>query len=221
MSLIKSKYVGFLQADTAGGYISDEMRMNNALMGGLLDMAREVGITKYVAKFRTVPRLLFQTTYLLKKAENQEDDCFTTFRFPGSFIQLNSTKSGIGYVGPENRATGGYPVLSPDDYANQMQSNFGRSYIEKNVIAVYYPDTNLLKINKVGLILPRVLVMDGVFSIPTAVPEYNEAVDSYPITQEIYSLAKDYLLQTDIKQILSTLPNKVSNSIDDASIATK
>jgi hypothetical protein len=62
-------------------------------------------------------------------------------------------------------------------------------------------------------------MVTGVFTLPMLIPEYNEQIDDYPLTMEIFTMAKDYLLQVDIKQALSTLPDEISNASDDASVA--
>ena len=64
-------------------------------------------------------------------------------------------------------------------------------------------------------------MVTGVFTNPTLIPEYNEQFDDYPITMDIFTLAKDYLLQVDIRQVLSTAPDEISNSSDDASVAAQ
>ena len=47
-------------------------------------------------------------------------------------------------------------------------------------------------------------MLSAVFTNPDMIPEYNEDVDDYPITMEIFTMAKDYLLQVDIKQLIAT-----------------
>ena len=48
--MTRKQYVDILQAETAGGNITDEVRMDYRLMGAMLDIAREKAIVTYVTQ---------------------------------------------------------------------------------------------------------------------------------------------------------------------------
>jgi|688.fasta_scaffold07611_3 hypothetical protein len=219
--MTRRQYVDILQAETAGGNITDEVRIDYRLMGALLDIAREKAITTYAVQKKVIPAMLYQTTYLVFNSDFQEDNCNTLFAFPSKTIQTDGAFSGIGYVGSEDGKTPYIRSATQVDFANQMQHYLMYAISVKNPVCIYMPEFNLLKINKTPGQLPKRIMVTGVFTNPTLIPEYNEQFDDYPITMEIFTLAKDYLLQTDLRQMLSLLPDEISNSSDDSSVAAQ
>lgn len=219
--MTRKQYVDILQAETAGGNITDEVRMDYRLMGAMLDIAREKAIASYVAQKKVIPAMLYQTTYPIFKKDFQEDECNTLFVFPSKTIQTDGAFSGIAYVGGEDGKTPYIRSANQADFANQMQHYLMYAISTKNPVCIYIPEFNMLKINKTPGQLPKRIMVTGVFTNPTLIPEYNEQFDDYPITMDIFTLAKDYLLQVDIRQVLSTAPDEISNSSDDASVAAQ
>jgi hypothetical protein len=219
--MTRKQYVDILQAETAGGNITDEVRMDYRLMGAMLDIAREKAIVTYVTQKKVVPAMLYQTTYPQFRSEVQEDNCNTLFPFPSKTIQTDAAFSGIAYIGGEDGKTPYIRSANQADYANQMQHFLMYAISSKNPVCIYIPEFNMVKINKTPGQLPKRIMVTGVFTNPTLIPEYNEQFDDYPITMEIFTMAKDYLLQIDIRQVLSTVPDDISNSSDDASVAAQ
>lgn len=217
--MTRKQYIDILQAETAGGNITDEVRMDYRLMGALLDIAREKAIVAYVSQKKVIPAMLYQTTYLRYNSDYQESSCDTLFPFPSKTIQTDSAFSGIAYIGGEDGRSPYIRSSSQVDYANQMQHFLMSAVATKNPVCIYIPEFNTLKINKIPGALPKRIMVTGVFTLPMLIPEYNEQIDDYPLTMEIFTMAKDYLLQVDIKQALSTLPDEISNASDDASVA--
>jgi hypothetical protein len=187
-----------------GGDIFDEMHASLRLIGGLLEIAREKSIVAYITQKKTIPAQLFQTTYPIFRKDAQYDECFTVFNLPSPVIQLDASKDSIGYIGGMNGVTPYMRSHDQSDYANSMQHPIMASIANREPVCVYVPEFSLVQINKTPGRLPKRIMVNAVFVDPTKVPEYNEEIDDYPITQEIFSMAKDYMLQVDIKQLLAT-----------------
>lgn len=219
--MTRKQYIDMLQAELTGGAVTDEVLVNFRLIGGLLDIAREKAIAAYVKQNKKIPAKLYQTTYPIFRADNQESDCYTVFQMPSEVIQLDQTRDGFGYIGGMDMVSPWITSADQSDLANSMQHPIMASVMNRIPTAVYIPEFNQLKVNKTPGNLPKRFVVTAVFSRPDLIPEYNEQLDDYPITMEIFSAAKDYLLQVDIRQLLSTNPDMISNSAADSTVMQK
>jgi hypothetical protein len=202
--MTRKQYTDLLLAEFVGGDVYDEMHASVRLVAGLLDIAREQAIITYVTKKKTIPAQLYQTTYPLFKKELQYDPCFTVFGTNSSVIQLDASKDGMGYIGGADGVTPYIRSHDQTEHANSMQHPIMAMIASKNPVAIYIPEFSLIKINKTPGKLPKRIMLSAVFTNPDMIPEYNEDVDDYPITMEIFTMAKDYLLQVDIKQLIAT-----------------
>jgi len=219
--MTRRQYIELLQSETSGGKITDEVRLNYRLMGAFLDIGREMAITMYAEKKGGAPAQLYQTTYPMFKNDTQEDDCNTIFAMPGPVVQIDQATSSISYIGGES---GMDPYIRSSDrssFANQMQHWLMSSIASKRPVSLYIPEFNYIVINKTPGNLPKRIMVTGIFAYPTDVPEYNPDIDNYPITNEIFSIAKDYIYRTSIAEMMTKIPDIISNGTDDMSIMQK
>ena len=123
------------------------------------------------------------------------------------------------FVGSENGNTRYYTEKSIETFFSNMDDQIMAKLYSKNPTIVYLPEFGRIRLNRPPGSAPKKIMISGVFVYPSSIPEYNESVDNYPMTNAIFSLAKEVIVKESFSQIMSTPPNNVSNSADDASVS--
>jgi hypothetical protein len=215
--MIEKAYIDQLQALTDGGAISDENRLNYRFMAALLAMGREVAIASYSIKKRVLPKQLVQTTFLVFNKEQQESDCYAVYSIPPT-IQRTSLSGGLEFIGNDAGTYQYIQVHSLEQYTSNLDDQVVKKIYEKEPPVIHFPDMALIRLMVEPYKAPKRLMVRGVFVDPNSIPEFNSEQDDYPITNEIFAMAKDYLISTDLKQIVSTIKEAISNSAPDSTL---
>lgn len=215
--MIERAYIDQLQALTDGGSISDENRLNYKFMAALLATAREVAIALYSSRKRVLPKQLVQTTFLNFNKEQQESDCYAVYSIYPT-IQRTSMTGGLEFIGNESGTYQYIQVHSIGEYTSNLDDQIVRKLYEKSPPVIHLTDMAAIRLMIEPYKAPKRLMVRGVFVDPNSIPEFNPEVDDYPITNEIFAMAKDYLISTDLKQIVSTINNAISNSAPDSTL---
>lgn len=216
--MIKRAYIDILQSLSSGGPITDEGRLNYKLMGALLDASREKAITMFNKASRALPSELLQTTILNFKSDMQESDCYTVYKIPSPVIQRDVMSGSFNYVGSENGNTRFYIEKSLESFSSNMDDQIISKIYSSKPVVVYIPEFNLIRLNKNPGSAPKKIMVRGVFVYPSNIPEYNEAIDNYPITNNIFALAKEIFLKETLGPTLGAPANNISNSAEDSSV---
>lgn len=199
-----------------GGVATDESRWDPDFTYTQIHKARAViARNDYVQNRRWNPSL-FQFYYPEYEPFFQTNACISRFRIPTGFIQADSIRDGMMYVGSSNDVSTANPykarnfgVIKNRTELNDFLQHPILSPVTGGYIGVLREGFVLEVISSTKI---KTLGVGGVWDDPTKLPDYNVDLDPYPVSEDLLQLMIVYLKESELNQEASRPPDTQSDS---------
>lgn len=190
----------------SGGVLTDDTRYDFSDIDAQIHYARANVIANFYAKTKRVSGEWLQTFEATYNKDIQDSNEFVRFAVPRG-IPLDVMRDGFLYVGDTTGNTSYRRVNSRAELANfnlhritRINGERAKFIYSEGEIQVY------------GNAMIKELRIDGIFANPTEILTYNIDIDNYPISEDLISALKDFLLKTALSVEASKLPDTISDS---------
>lgn len=192
----------------SGGVLTDESRYDFSDIDSRIHLARASVIQSYYNKIKRIGSDWIQT-YIADFDRNLQDSTsYVRFSSPRG-IPLDTYMDGYLFVGDKDglssyrRANNRAVLVNYYSHRNSRPKETKPTFIySEGYIEVY------------GNPLIKELRIDGIFANPLEIKTFNEDIDSYPISNDLIDLVKDFVLKTSLSVESSKPADFVSNSKD-------
>lgn len=188
-----------------GGMFTDESRLNQAFLLGVLDMCRERYIQETYRTKRVIPSTWIQAYEAKADPLAQEDECWTYFPFP-DIIYVNEWMDGLVYIGQSKGHTQFHRVNGNSGLA--LESGFDT---DTGLMLCKLDTPNHRLGVKTGTSQMTRVYAEIIAKHPTQVPSFNIDKDDYPIDGAGMSWIEAFVRTGMVRQILIQKSNSVSD----------
>lgn len=192
----------------SGGILTDESKYDFLDIEADIHYARANVIKDFYSKNKRVSGEWIQTFNAVFDVTSQESNNFVRFVVPRA-IPLDVFRDGFLYVGDTNGNVAYRRVNSRAELANfnlhritKINNNTPKFIYSEGVIELY------------GNTMIKELRIDGIFANPSEIPTYNQDIDNYPLSEDLISPLKDFLLKTSLSIEAQKKPDTISDSIE-------
>jgi hypothetical protein len=190
----------------SGGTFTDDTRYDPLDIEAKIHYARANVIQQFFTKNKRISGEWLQTYNAVYDANLQGNIDFVKFAVP-SGIPLDIYRDGFIYVGDKNGNIAYRRVNNRAELANynlhritRISSDRPKFIYSEGYIEVY------------GNSMIKELRIDGVFANPTELPTYNQDIDNYPLSEDLISQVKDFLLKTALSVEQQKQPDLIPDS---------
>jgi hypothetical protein len=176
-----------VRADNSGVF-TDENKEDNDYMESVIHEYRAQAMFIVYQKTKRINSAWTQRCVLDYEEDLQESNEYVLFKSP-SPISFGSMNDGHLYVGSECGTRNFRKAVSRADLANRKLHRHTRT--RTDIEKVLFSD---LCYEVYGNTELRTLLVDGVHTIPTDVPSYNKYIDKYPISPDVLTIMKSYVV---------------------------
>ena len=204
----------------SGGIISVDNRLSAQMAIRILDELRAAAIVEYYKAKLFIPEQFYQTTSLVYQDDYQDDNlvtkCIYTYHVPG-VIPASAVHDGISYVGVKNGENINR-IKSQSVLANYRRHYITNKQVESSPWVLYNSDSSEMWFHKPFGGPTKILVVRGIFTRPTELPEYNLENDEYPISEDLYSMIITMAQNQFLRPVVSQPPDAISNATEDGTM---
>jgi hypothetical protein len=204
----------------SGGIVSVDNRISVLMSIRILDELRAAAVNEYYKAKLYIPEQLYQSTSLVFDDDYQTDDlitkCIYSYRAPG-VVPFSTVHDGITYIGVRN-GENLFRIKSQAALANYRNHYLTRPRVENSPWVLYIPEDSEIWFHKPFGGPTKSLIVRGVFSRPTEIPEYNLDNDEYPITDEIYNMVLSMAQNQFARPVATQAPDGISNAAEDTTM---
>jgi len=193
----------------SGGILTDETRYDFLDIEAKIHYARANVIQNFFAKTKRISGEWLQTYNATYDLASQESNEFVRFVVPRT-IPLDVFRDGFVYVGDTTGNVAYRRINNRAELANfnlhritKIKSDIPKFIYSEGVIEVYGNNA-----------MTKELRIDGIFANPTELPLYNQDIDNYPLSEDLISAVKDFLLKTSLGVEQQKKPDVISDSAE-------
>lgn len=204
-----------LQRLVSGGIATDESKFDPAYMIAKLNQGRAViARNDFKISKRWNPSLIqyFRPEY---DTYFQNNHCTTRFTLPTGFINADERTIGLVYAGSSDDVTSN-PYIAANFRRYKSRTEFQDKLKHPRMSATSGLYTGILieglTVTLTGLKKIKTFMVGGVFSDPTALPDFNKNVDEYPISLDLFQLVATYVYQQTLGIESAQVPDTLSDS---------
>jgi hypothetical protein len=216
--MLTRECIATIQSLPSGGLITDELRTAPRQALFALDAARASLLSNAFVQNPYIGQNLYSRTWLLvDRCDEKVGDCVFRYKLPSPPVDINGYGLAFGYVG-DGECQSYTRIVSRSTLSSG--SSLTKAALQGNVSYLYDPMFQMLELHYTQGMIPVDFCVEYVALHPVQIPEFNEEVDNYPITGELWRKTIDYLRTGDLTWVAGRPSDKVSNSIDDTTITT-
>lgn len=190
--MILKDIVEMFQRQAGGGVFDTETRYDIAFTEDTIHKARAVVLFNYYQKYHKINPSWTQQYTVAYDSALQESTKFVKFPCP-AVLTLDDFTDGFLYVGNLN------DNVSYRKIANRatLSTYNAHRYTKLNIDTpeFIYSDGY---IEIYGNAMIRQLKVDGIFTDPTSVPNFNKEFDQYPLDESLLPLMQDLIFNTEV-----------------------
>lgn len=172
-----------------GGVFTDEQKQDMDYMESVVHEYRAQAIFLTFNKTRRINPAWTQKCEVTLDEDAQESEKYALFKVPQP-VSLGQFMDGHMYVGSVCGTRNFRKCTSRADLANRNNHRYTR--VKQDIEKVVYSD---LCYEVYGNTELKKLLVDGVMMYPTEVPTYNKWVDPYPISPDVLTIMKSFVIQ--------------------------
>lgn len=197
----------------SGGILTDENVYDDLYIDSIINDGRAYVLRQdYIKNKRWSPSAT-QVFYPEYEEYYQNTVRTTRFNIPTSFIQANSSSSGLVYFGSstdEVFKVNNFWTIKSDNELSDFLNSERMSPATGKYIGVMFQGLTVKVVSKESMVkYPK---MVAVFDTPSALPDYNVQKDQYPLSGDLSDVMYDIIEKGTLKTIYTTIPDMTSDS---------
>lgn len=195
---------------SAGGYITNETRLNKGYIYSLIHSARAVIVCERWKQYGKIPPIYYQNYQPEYVKFAQSEGCSTIFYDTPPPIALDGRATGMGFVGANiNGKYVAFREVSSKSAFVSMQNDPIKKAGRKAYVLVGYNTWEVFYKDRVKDFSADIITAD-----PTTLPTYNMDYDPYPVDMGDIAKIELYIQQGAMQFILRTPVDKIADSND-------